>query len=162
MELGTDAASDTTLAGLGKGFDFAEVIRANDLAVELRIPCAHFIIFGGPGEDSATLAQGIDNIARLKRSVVFAFSGIRVLPNTGMEARALADGVIKPGQSLIAPLFYFSPAITSEEIDSVLRREWKGRFDRIYPASVMEERIRHLHRRGHEGPMWDFLARQRG
>lgn len=162
MELGTDAASDTTLAGLNKGFDFAEVIRANDLAGDLGIPCAHFIIFGGPGENSATLSQGIDNIARLKRSVVFAFTGIRVLPGTAMEARAVADGVMTIDQSLLAPFFYFSPDVTAEEIDIVLRREWTGRFDRIYPASVMEERIRHLHRRGHEGPMWDFLVRQRG
>jgi len=162
MELGTDAASDTTLAGLNKGFNFAEVIRANDLAVDLGLPCAHFIIFGGPGEDADTLAQGIDNVARLKHSVVFPFTGIRILPGTDMAARALADGVITPGHSLLAPVFYFSPLISAPEIDGALRRAWTGRFDRVYPASSMEERSRRLHQRGHIGPMWDYLISQRG
>ncbi len=159
MELGTDAASDATLAGLNKGFTFDEVLRTDELAKELGIPCAHFIIFGGPGEDDATLAEGLKNIEKLGGSVVFAFPGIRILPGTTIFDRAVKEGVIREDRPMREPVFYFSPRCGAETIDRELRAAWSGRFDRVYPASVMEDRIRHLHKKGHVGPMWDFLFR---
>ena len=53
--LRTDAASDTTMAGLGKGFTFADVEAVNRACVAEQLPCAHFVIFGGPGETEATV-----------------------------------------------------------------------------------------------------------
>jgi radical SAM superfamily enzyme YgiQ (UPF0313 family) len=161
MEIGTDAASDETLAAMHKDFTFAEVEAANELAAAAGVPCAHFIIFGGPGESRQTLARGLANVERLHNSVVFAFSGIRVLPGTAMHRRAIDEGVMSPDQPLLAPFFYFSPQIGEAEVDATLKEAWRGRLDRIYPSSVMQERITHLHRKGHVGPMWDMLVRRR-
>ena len=62
MELGTDAGCDVTLKELGKSFTFAEVLEVNRTAVAEGIPCAHFIMFGGPGETEATVREGLANI----------------------------------------------------------------------------------------------------
>ncbi|MBU0730127.1 MAG: lipid biosynthesis B12-binding/radical SAM protein [Proteobacteria bacterium] len=161
MELGTDASTDTTLAGLDKGFSFDDVLRFDELARDSEISCAHFIIFGGPGETEETLVQGLKNVEKLDGSVVFAFSGIRILPGTAIFERAVREGVIAPDQPMREPVFYFSPEIAEQKINEMVSASWKGRFDRIYPASMMEDRIRHLHHNGHVGPMWDFLVRSR-
>lgn len=161
MEVGSDAASDETLAAMQKDFTFAEVLAANELAVAAGVPCAHFIIFGGPGENRATLAKGLANVEQLNNSVVFAFTGIRVLPGTAMHQRAIGDGVMAADQPLLAPFFYFSPELAEAELDATLNAAWRGRLDRIYPSSVMQERITHLHRKGHVGPLWDMLIRRR-
>lgn len=160
MELGTDGGCNTTLAGLQKDFTFEDVVRVNDLAVGQDVACAHFVIFGGPGETRATLAEGLKNIASLNNTVVFAFTGIRVLPGTAMHQRAIADGVLPADQSLLEPFFYFSPELAEQEIDLTLKGAWRGRFDRIYPSSRLQERVTHLHRKGHIGPMWEMLIKR--
>ncbi|MFO7762004.1 MAG: lipid biosynthesis B12-binding/radical SAM protein [Thermodesulfobacteriota bacterium] len=157
MEMGTDAASDRTMAGLNKGFTFQEVLANHELTVSLDIPCAHFIIFGGPGEDGDTLEEGLANLEKLRRTVIFAIAGIRILPDTGIKTRAEAEGIIEKNQSLLAPVFYFSPAISHQEIDQRLKKDWQNRFDRVYPFMVMQQRINHLHKKGYKGPIWDYL-----
>ncbi|MFN2366288.1 MAG: lipid biosynthesis B12-binding/radical SAM protein [Desulfurivibrionaceae bacterium] len=161
MELGTDAATETTLAGLRKDFTFDEVLRVNELAVEQEIPCAHFVIFGGPDETAQTVAEGLANIEKLHNSVVFAFTGIRILPGTAMHRRAIDDGVMAAEQPLLAPFFYFSPHLKEEELDRTIKEAWRGRLDRVYPSSELQERVTRLHSKGHVGPMWDKLVRKR-
>ena len=161
MELGTDGGCNTTLAGLQKDFTFDDVIRTNELAVSQNVPCAHFLIFGGPDETAQTLAEGLANIEKLKNTVVFAFAGIRVLPGTAMHRRAIDDGVLAPDQSLLEPVFYFSPHIDEQEIDRTIRAAWRGKFDRIYPPSELQDRVTHLHSNGHVGPLWDKLITRR-
>jgi len=157
MELGTDASSDTTLAGLQKDFSFADVLQVNSLARELEIPCAHFVIFGGPGETPKTLDEGLRNIARLENMVVFGFAGIRVLPGSGVERTAVRQGVLNNRQSLFEPFFYFSPDTPFRLLDEKIKQSWAGHRQRVYPCSVMEEKVKLLHQLGHCGPMWDLL-----
>ncbi|MDZ7642319.1 MAG: lipid biosynthesis B12-binding/radical SAM protein [Desulfurivibrio sp.] len=159
MEIGTDAACDRTLAGLQKGFDFAQVLHVNRLAAEEGIACAHFVMFGGPDEDRQTLAEGLDNLSWLEKSVVFAFSGIRVLPGTALATRAVADGVIAADQSLLTPTFYFSPKLQEAELNRQLAAAFAPREDRIFPVSQILDRLAMLHQMGHTGPLWDFLLR---
>ena len=160
MEFGTDAASDTTLAGMQKDFTFAEVIRCHELALAEDIPAAHFVIFGGPDETAETLAEGLANLEKLDNSVVFAFTGIRVLPGTAICQRAIDDGVLDREQSLLEPFFYFSPQLDRQLLDSTIREAWRDRLDRIYPSSTMQDRVTHLHSKGYVGPMWDLLVRR--
>jgi len=46
VELGVDAASDTTLRGMGKVFQWADVREATDMLSQSQIACGSFIIFG--------------------------------------------------------------------------------------------------------------------
>jgi lipid biosynthesis B12-binding/radical SAM protein len=159
MELGTDASSDTTLKELGKGFTFAEVLEVNRAAVAERIPCAHFIIFGGPGENEATVREGLANIEQLEHCVVFPFSGIRILPGTAIRERAIADGVLDETNDLLRPVYYFSPQITPQTLNTLLDQAFRGRRDRIFPPPEGQKRMAVMHRFGYRGLLWDTLVR---
>ncbi|EKD35322.1 MAG: hypothetical protein ACD_75C01955G0002 [uncultured bacterium] len=157
MELGTDAATDATLAALNKGFSFDEVIAINDAIVSESIPCAHFIMFGGPGENRDTVQQGIANLAKLHRTAVFVYLGIRILPGTRLHRRALREGLITEDTDLIRPSFYYSPHVDREFIDGRLRLAFRGKRDRIFPVAEREHHVTLLHKLGHVGPLWDLL-----
>jgi lipid biosynthesis B12-binding/radical SAM protein len=157
IELGTDAATDVTLAGINKKFSFADVLKIHERVINEEIPCAHFIMFGGPDEDEDTLQQGLRNIDKLEKSVVFAFVGIRILPGTAIFDRAIQDGLIKVNQSLLQPVFYFSPHVSRERIEEQIKQSFSHRLDRIYPCSEFEDRITMLHNMGHVGPLWNLV-----
>jgi len=162
VEFGTDAASDATLDGLDKGFAFDDVVRAQASCSELGIPAAHFIIFGGPGETEQTLAAGLANIEALGRCVVFGFSGIRILPGTGIAQRALQDGLIDDDTDLLRPRYYLSPQIDQEQMNGAILQSFKGRPDRIFPPSEGQKKIEVMRRFGYRGLLWDQLLKVAG
>ncbi len=159
MEIGTDSGCNETLSALDKNFIFEDAIKLNQCAVNHEIPCAHFIMFGGPGENQQTLQQSLTNLEKLKKSVVFAFNGIRILPKTGIHFLAIEQGIIDKDDDLLEPKFYFSPNIDSQKIDTELLRQWKNRPDRIYPSSDGIDLIQQFHKKGHAGPIWDKIIR---
>lgn len=159
MELGTDAASDTTLQELGKGFTFADVLAVNRAAVAERIPCAHFIMFGGPGETEATVREGLANLEQLEHCMVFPFSGIRILPGTALRERAILDGVLDKDHDLLRPVYYFSPQIAPQVLNAMLEKAFRGRRDRIFPPPEGQKRMAVMHRFGYRGLLWDTLIR---
>ncbi|MBI5017246.1 MAG: lipid biosynthesis B12-binding/radical SAM protein [Deltaproteobacteria bacterium] len=158
VEFGTDAASDHTLEGLGKGFSFDDVVAANRACVEERLPAAHFVIFGGPAETDDTVREGLDNLARLDHCVVFAFSGIRLLPGTPLLERAVREGVISSGAPLLRPVYYFSPGVEPEAMNRRIEAAFRGRRDRIFPPSEGVERLAVMRRFGFRGLLWDKLV----
>ena len=157
MELGTDCSTDTTLAGLNKGFSFKEVLQLNDDARTESVSCAHFIMFGGPGETEMTVLEGLKNIELLEGCVVFAYNGIRILPGTGLQSRAVNAGLITAGQSLLDPVFYYSPAVSRSFIEEKLTASFGSRIDRMYSCKNIERRVQSLHALGNIGPLWDLL-----
>lgn len=161
IELGTDCATDKTLAAIGKNFTFEDVLVVHDRIIGEEIPCAHYIMFGGPEEDNDTLAAGLKNVELLKKSVVFAFSGIRILPETAIYSRAVEEGMIASEDQLLDPVFYFSPMITREEIEEAIKTAFAGRLDRIYPCHEFDSRIKSLHQMGFVGPLWDYILKKR-
>lgn len=159
MEVGTDCGCDATLQGLNKGFTFADAVYFNDLAAAFQIPCAHFIMFGAPGETGETVRKSLDNLERLQPAVVMAFNGIRILPQTAIHARAVADGIIAEDQDLLEPAYYFSPAADTAETDALIRKKWQNRPDRICPGAADTQRVAMFHRKGFTGPIWDKIIR---
>ena len=157
MEIGTDAACDATLTSLGKGFTFDEVAAVHDNILAENIPCAHFVIFGGPGETATTLRQGLHNLQRLRRSVVFAYIGIRILPGTALHRQAVREGHVDEDTDLVTSRYYYSPAISREDIEGAVLADFRGRRDRVYPVADSEKLIPLMHRFGHIGPLWDKL-----
>ena len=156
---GSDASSDETLSGLNKHFTFDDVYEFNQSCVDAQIPCAHYVIFGGPGETEATVKKGLSNLEMLKNCVVFAFSGIRIFPNTMIQAQAIEEGVLRKGDSLLKPTYYFSPEIDAETMDNMIKTGFKGRRDRIFPPSQGLEMARIMNKYGYHGLLWDRLNR---
>ena len=157
MEVGTDAACDATLAGLNKQFTFADVIEFNRACVKEEIPIAHFIMFGGPDETMATVKEGLKNIQRLERGVVFAFGGIRIHPATLIHARAMQEGVLNQKDALLKPVYYFSPNIDQAIMNEHIASAFHGRRDRIFPPSEGLIRMAAMNRFGYRGLLWDKL-----
>lgn len=159
IELGTDASSDTTLKGLNKPFDMDTVFSFQEKCTGLKIPCAHFVIFGGPGEDMDTVREGIDNLNRLDKCVVFPFSGIRILKNTPLYEQSVREGFLAREDSLLRPRFYFSPRVDPKEMNRELEKGFAGRSDRIFPPSQGMDRMHVMRNFGYKGLLWDKLIR---
>ncbi|PLY00940.1 MAG: B12-binding domain-containing radical SAM protein [Desulfuromonas sp.] len=159
LELGPDAASDRTLAGLDKKLTFDEVVAVNDACLEERLAAAHFVIFGGPEETDDTLAEGLDNMERLGASVVFGFSGIRIHPDAPLHQRAIDDGIISAETSLLKPIYYFSPLIDREKMEATIEQRFAAKKNRIFPPSEGMKRMEVMKNFGFRGLMWDHLIR---
>lgn len=157
VEIGSDAATDTTLKRLGKNFTFEEIRKFNDMFADNGIPCAHFYMFGGPGETAETVSEGIANILSLKNCVVFIYAGIRILPNTPLEQLALKEGVITTGTNLLEPVYYFSPSVDAEWMQETLKESFSNVRHCIYPPDSMDGSLTMLHELGHTGILWDLL-----
>ncbi len=156
-ESGTDASSDATLEGLNKGFCFDDVVHFNEICLNQEIPCAHYIMFGGPGETRGTVKDGLDNIELLKNCVVLAFSGVRLLPGTLLYWKAVKEGIVQEEDSLLKPVFYFSPDIEPETMNKTLAEAFKHQRQRIFPPSACQEKLKLLRRFGYRGPLWETL-----
>lgn len=159
MEVGSDCGCDTTLDSINKGFTFGDVLYFNELATEFQIPCAHFIMFGAPGENRETVRESLVNLEKLVPAVLMAFNGIRILPGTGIHAKAIKDGIIEKNRDLLDPVYYNSPEIESAEIDAMIRQSWGARPDRIRPGASDTDRVALFHKKGFTGPIWDKIIR---
>jgi lipid biosynthesis B12-binding/radical SAM protein len=158
MEVGTDAACDISLDGLNKQFTFADVIEFNRACVKAEIPSAHYVMFGGPDETLATVDEGLKNIQRLEKCVVFAFCGIRLHPDTEIYTRALREGILSAKDSLLKPVYYFSPNLDLEGMNQRITIAFRGRRDRIFPPSEGLVRMATMNRFGYRGLLWDKLV----
>jgi len=161
IELGSDAASDTTLKEMGKHFRFADIEAAQKLFIDAGITVSHYFMIGGPGETPETVEEGIQNILRLQGAASFIFLGIRILPGTPLERRALKEGVITPETDLFMPVYYFSPAISKAWLDERLLTAFKKNRHVIYPPNAMDSGLAFLHRLGYAGMSIDMLLRKK-
>ena len=159
LELGTDAASDQTLAGLDKRLTFDDIFAVNQACLDEQLPVAHFVMFGGPDEDDFSLEEGLKNMSQLGLAVVFAFSGIRIYPDAPLHQRAIVDGIINPETSLLKPVYYFSPKLDREKMEECIEEDFSGNRNRIFPPSKGRERLKVMKRFGFHGLMWDRLIR---
>ncbi len=159
LELGTDAAADRTLAGIDKKLCFAEVLEVNQACLAERLPAAHYVMFGGPGEDDATLAEGLANMQQLGAAVVFAFSGIRIFPDSPLHQQAIDEGIINAETSLLKPVYYFSPQLDRRQMEKRITESFAGQKNRIFPPSEGLKRLTVMKNFGYRGLMWDHLVR---
>lgn len=161
VEWGTDSSTDKTLSGLQKGFSWSAVEESNEAFAAEDIANGHYVIFGGPGETRDTVEEGLKNIKKLKDSVVFAFVGIRIIPETQIYRTALEEKVIDSGWDGLEEKFYLSPGLEWEALDKQVKESFGGDICRIYPPTGKEELISQLHRRGLKGPLWDLMLKSR-
>ncbi len=158
MEVGSDAACDETLKGINKSFDFEKIFTLNESCIKAQIPCAHFFMFGGPKETETTVQEGLKNINRLESCVVFVFSGIRILPNTGIHKIAVDQGVISGSNTLLKPCYYLSPLVDKNWMNGMLKGAFHKRKDRFFPPEEGYMRMRVLKLFGFKGLLWDMAV----
>lgn len=164
VEFGTEALCDPVLASYGKPFTGTDVFHAHQTALDAGLHVAHYFLLGGPGEDAGTLAETLSNIDKLKKTVLFLFCGMRIYPHTALYHRALAEGIISPSEDLLQPVFYQSPAISSEAIEMAAREAARGRFNWVIGGGDPETAalVEKMYARGFTGPLWEYLIRGGG
>jgi lipid biosynthesis B12-binding/radical SAM protein len=161
VEIGADAATDVTLKGIGKDFDFNEVRRTNDLFGAQGIACAHYYMFGGPCETQATVLKGIENIKSLNRAVSFMFMGIRILPGTGLYDLAIREKIISAQTDLLVPVYYLAPGLDKGWLETTLTEGFKHNRNCIFPPDKLESSLQFLHKMGYSGSLWEMLLAER-
>jgi len=118
-----ESASDPVLERLDKGFDSARLHACAAQADRAGIRVLWIFLAGGPGETVETLEETLRFAAgRLARGdAVYMTVGLRVYPGTRLQSIAAAEGQVPPGDPLLAPRFYLSPALPLEPALSRLR-----------------------------------------
>jgi len=160
VESGSDAITDPTLKGLGKGFQLDDIFNTHNICLDLKLPIAHYLIFGGPNETPTTLTEGLKNLDRLDDGVIFLFSGLRILPGTRLYKTALKEGVLAAKTPLLRPVYYFSPSIDYETMNQQMLAACKGHRKRLFPPEDALQRMQIMQRFGFKGLLWDQLLQQ--
>jgi hypothetical protein len=66
---------------------------------------------GGPAETPATVQESVALLEGYDPFMVNLKVGIRIYPHTALYDQAMTEGVITPGDNLLWPYFYLSPAV---------------------------------------------------
>ena len=119
-----ESASDPVLARLEKGFDAAKAHTAAERIEAAGIGTLWIFLLGGPGETPETVEETLRFAAwRLGRGdAVYLTVGLRIYPDTTLHRIALEEGAVEAGDPLLAPRFYFSPALDFVTTVERLRR----------------------------------------
>jgi len=161
VELGTDSLSDTMLASYGKGFTVDDAMRTTAMCTDAGLFCAHYIIFGGPGETPDTIRETVANAGRLPRCVLFPFAGVRIYPRTSVYADALRQGRITDEDDCLTPVFYFADGLDAPRIWEIVNGGVGHNHEWVMPSRypTLARMMQHIRRRGTKGPLWEFLLR---
>ncbi len=159
VEFGSDSLCDEVLQAYQKNFTFDDIREAHNAIVDSGAYAAHFTIIGGPAETEQTILRSFENSKQLRKAVFFPFSGMRIYPHTPLWRRALAEGVVQQGQPLLEPVFYLSPSLDFERINSLLQGFQKNdkRWVVDEPDAQTRARMAELRKRGALGPLWEYI-----
>jgi radical SAM superfamily enzyme YgiQ (UPF0313 family) len=159
VELGTESLSDAMLASYRKPFARRHVFAAHEAANAAGLHVAHYFLFGGPGETAETLAETFSYMGRLEKAVLFLFCGMRIFPHTSLYEIALQHGQISPGQSILEPVFFQPRSISLIDIAREVDVHARGRIHWIRGAGGEQtsRALARMYRRGHTGPLWEYL-----
>ena len=159
VEFGTDASNDVALAGMNKRFTWGDVIKANDYVVDAGLPCAHYVIFGGPDEDYDSAAIGIENCKAIRKSVFFGFIGVRLYWGTPACQYALNAGLVDQDDSLFEAKYYVSEKVEQGKLDEMIKAGWANELRLMYPptkARNLSDTVKKAY--GCKGLIWDMMC----
>jgi anaerobic magnesium-protoporphyrin IX monomethyl ester cyclase len=119
-----ESASDSVLERMEKGFDSAKVAEVAERVSKAGIRTLWIFLVGGPGETPTTLEETLAFAARRLRhgDAVYVTVGLRIYPGTTLHRIAISEGVVMPGDPLLAPSFYFSKELDFDSAVMRLRR----------------------------------------
>lgn len=159
VEFGSESMCDTVLAAYQKPFARHHVFSAHQAANAAGLHVAHYLLFGGPGETADTLAESLSEMDNLERTVLFIFNGMRIYPHTPLHEIALQGRQITSEQSILEPVFFQPPSISLADIALQVEAYASGRTHWIRAAGGEQtsQILSRMYRRGHAGPLWEYL-----
>jgi hypothetical protein len=135
------------------------VFAAQEAANAAGLHVAHYFLFGGPGETAKTLAESFSHIDKLEKAVLFLFCGMRIYPHTTLYEIALQEGQLSSDQSILEPVFFQPPSLSLTDIARQLEEHAQGRYHWVRAAGGEQtsQILARLYKRGHTGPLWEYL-----
>ena len=122
---------------------------------------AHYLIFGGPGENEKTLQETFSLMDRVAPNAVIVFTGVRIYPFSKLEKIALREGVLDPNHNLVEPAFYISPKIDKETLVSTIANHASSKKNWVVPdlgIGINKKVINVMRKMGKRGPLWDSFT----
>ncbi len=161
VEFGTESLSDTMLKNYQKPFRVEVVFTAHQQAVDAGIHVAHYFLLGGPGESKETLEETLNQVEKLKKTVHFFFTGMRIYPHTKLFEIAINEGKIDKETNLLEPYYYESDAITPADIEQLVIARAAKRINWVVGSGgdAAANTVSRMHERGFTGPLWEYLIR---
>jgi radical SAM superfamily enzyme YgiQ (UPF0313 family) len=163
VEFGTDSGSSRMLENYKKSFTREDIIQSSSLCLKLNINHCHYLLFGGPGEDSETIEESFHLMDQLDPTAVIAMLGIRIYPGTEMEKISIDQGVIHQDSHLIYPHFYISPKL-GERLKEIIQEKALARKRWIVPGleiNITQNLIEQIRRFRIRGPLWELVGRMK-
>jgi len=159
VEFGTESLSDRMLSTYRKPFCSKDVVAAHRAAREAGLYVAHYFLLGGPGETSESVEETLTKAAALESAVFFFFCGVRIYPGTELCTMAVSEGQLSPTADLLEPVFYHANAISSEEIEQMIKEQAAGRPNWVVGAGgdMMNKVMARMYAKGYTGPLWEKL-----
>ncbi len=156
-----ESASGQVLKGLGKGFSEETVYQAASVVKSCKFPCLWIFLIGGPGETKQTVEETLRFAAtQIRRGdTIFFNAGIRIYPGTELEAIARTEGVLSiPRADMLEPVFYLSPEIELEWVDSRIREFIDNHLNVVNSDAISLPLLIKIHRiawrLGVQPPLW--------
>jgi len=161
IEFGTESLSDTMLKNYQKPFRVEDVFNAHQQAVDAEIHVAHYFLLGGPGESKKTLAETLDKVETLQKTVHFFFTGMRIYPHTKLFEIAMEEGKINKETNLLEPYYYESDAVSPDDIERLVTARAAERINWVVGSGgdTAASIVSRMHKRGFTGPLWEYLIR---
>ena len=159
VEFGTESLSGRMLSTYRKPFCSKDVVAAHRAAREAGLYVAHYFLLGGPGETRQSMKETLAQAETLDKAVFFFFCGVRIYPGTELCTMAVSEGQLSPTADLLEPVFYHANAISSEEIEQMIKEQAAGRPNWVVGAGgdMMNKVMARMYAKGYTGPLWEKL-----
>lgn len=165
MLISPEAACDTMLKNLRKGFTMEHVKTCVDRARASGIKSFWFFMLGGPGETMETAEETIrfaETQLSGRQFLSVFFNGIRILPGTELAAQAIAEGYIAADTDLSSGVFYHSPLVSEQALIDRVTQSFARNPCIVHAADgAITDRQRMLYawldKLGVASPYWRFL-----
>lgn len=145
-----ESADDLMLASLRKGFSEEDVHHAAELLSASKMRVLWCFLLGGPLESRESVRKSAAFIDRrlTRKDAAYLTTGIRIYPGTPLEEAALNEGVMKAGENLLMPKFYFSAAVTLRETMEILQSSVSDQSRCIFVSETQASPLGQLRRLG--------------
>lgn len=159
VEFGTESLSDRMLGTYRKPFCSRDVVNAHHAAREAGLHVAHYFLLGGPGETRQSVEETLLQAEVLDKAVFFFFCGVRIYPGTELYTMAVSKGHLSPETDLLEPVFYHANAISSAEIEEIIKERAAGRPNWVVGSGGdrMTKVMARMYAKGYIGPLWEKL-----
>jgi radical SAM superfamily enzyme YgiQ (UPF0313 family) len=168
VDFGVDTAAEEVLPGFAKSLTIDDIRESTVAARAAGMDVCHSLLFGGPGETPATVAETVRVTDEVAPTAVIAMVGLRIYPETALARLARDAGLIGERQPLLEPRFYAAGRIAGDpemmwlprqvQEAAASRRSWFLPGARDWSGALGPRLLRRF---GKAGPLWRNFPRPR-